>query len=127
MKKPIGKKGRKPQAIKEDSKQDLIFASHLIEDITAYEALLPSNEKEALNEEQISEILVAVKKIKSRTETFSTAFRTKYDSVRFNKLQSLCKAFLRNGKENPRYRYSFLLKELTAGRSELYNCIQGRV
>ena len=75
MKKPIGKKGRKPKAVKEDSKQDLIFANYLIEDITAFEALLPKSEKEALNDEKVQEILAAVKKIKTRSETFSTAFR----------------------------------------------------
>ena len=119
MKKPIGKKGRKSKEEKEDSKQDLIFANYLIEDITAYESLLPNSETESLSEEKVLEILEAVKKIKTRSETFSTAFRAKYDSVRFSKLQSICKAFLRNGKDNPRYRYSFLLKELTAGRNEL--------
>jgi len=127
MKKPLGKKGKKPKAIKEDSKQDLIFSGHLIEDITVYESLLPSSEKESLSDEKIVEILESVKKIKAKSETFSTAFRAKYDSVRFDKIQSLCKAFLRSGAENPRYRYSFLLKELTAGRAELYNCLKGKV
>ena len=125
MKKPLGKKGKKPKAIKEDSKQDVIFAGHLIEDITAYEALLPSSEKESLSDEKVLDILEAIKKIKSKSETFSTAFRSKYDSVRFDKIQSLCKAFLRKGNENPRYRYSFLLKELTASRAELYKSVQG--
>lgn len=120
MRKPIGKKGKKPKAVKPDSKQDLIFADYLIEDITAYEALLPISEKEKLSKDQITEILASIKKIKARLETFSTTFRAKYDSVRFSKLQSICKAFLRNGAENPRYRYSFLLKELTNGRAELY-------
>ena len=123
MKKPIGKKGRKPKPAKEDRKQDVVYANYLIEDITAFEALIPKSEKEKLSEEKIEEILAAVKKIKERSESFSTAFRAKHDDVRFNKLQSLCKAFLRNGKDNPRYRYSFLLKELSAGRIELYKAL----
>ncbi|NRA12657.1 MAG: hypothetical protein HRT57_11940 [Crocinitomicaceae bacterium] len=124
MRKPVHKKKkRKTTVFKEDSKQDLIFANYLIEDITAFESLLPKNENDPLSEELTIEILASVKKTKSRLETFSTVFRTKYDSVRFNKLQSICKAFLRSGKENPRYRYAFLLKELTAGRQELYKHI----
>ena len=66
MKKPTGKKGRKSDEVKEDSKQDLIFANYLIEDITAFEGLIPANEKEAISEDKISEILEAVKKIKVR-------------------------------------------------------------
>ena len=123
MKKPIYKKKRKTDVVKEDSKQDLIFANYLIEDITAFESLLPKGENDPIGDELVVEILASVKKIKSRLETFSTAFRVRYDSVRFNKLQSICKAFLRNGKENPRYRYSFLLKELSGGRQELYKHI----
>ncbi|MFT6982918.1 MAG: hypothetical protein ACJAUD_001689 [Crocinitomicaceae bacterium] len=123
MRKPLPKKKRKTNVVKEDSKQDLIFANYLIEDITAFESLLPKKDTDPLSEELTVEILASVKKIKARLETFSTSFRARYDSVRFNKLQSICKAFLRNGKENPRYRYDFLLKELTGGRVELYKHI----
>ena len=127
MKKPLGKKGKKPKAIKKDSKQDVIYSGHLVEDITAYEALLPRKESEALSDEKVQEILEEVKKIKAKSETFSTVFRTKYDNVRFDKIQSLCKAFLRNGADNPRFRYSFLLKEFTNVRAELYKSLKGEL
>lgn len=120
MKKSFKKKPTKPKQEKPDSKQDLIYAGYLIEDITSYEALLPKGENDSIPSEKVDEILEMVKKIKVRSESFSTAFRAKYDSVRFNKIQSISKAFLRNGKDNPRFRYAFLLKEYTASRKELY-------
>ena len=64
MKRSTGKKGSKPKKEKQDSKQDLIYANYLIEDITAYESLLPKNENEPLSDEKIIKIIEAVKKIK---------------------------------------------------------------
>ena len=125
MKKPI-KKEKKVQKPKEDNKTDVVYVRYLLEDMEAVTELIPSDEKEVLNDAAIETILVAVKKVHVRAKSISKLFRQKYPVARFDKVQEVSNSILKKGKENPRFRYAFLLKEFTNCKQEISKTIGGK-
>ncbi len=86
MKKPVIKEKivKKP---KEDNKTDVIYVRYLLEDMGAVAELIPSDEKERLNEATIEAILAAVKKVHLRVKSISKLFKQKYAVARFDKIE----------------------------------------
>ena len=125
MKKPI-KKEKKVKKPKEDNKTDVVYVRYLLEDMEAVTELIPSDEKEALNDATIETILVAVKKVHIRAKSISKLFKQKYVVARFDKVEEVSNSILKKGKENPRFRYAFLLKEFTNCRLEISATIEGK-
>lgn len=122
MKKPLKKRKviKKP---KEDNKSDVVYVRYLLEDMAAVAELIPADEKVELKDEALDLILAAVKKVHVRVKTISVIFKKKYAAARFDKVESVSSAILKKGKENPRFKYSFLIKEYKACQKEIANSI----
>jgi hypothetical protein len=125
MKKPI-KKEKVVKKPKEDSKTDVIYVRYLLEDMEAVTELIPTDEKEELKGVALESILVAVKKVHVRAKSISKLFKQKYKAARFDKIEEVSNSILKKGKENPRFRYAFLLKEFTNCRQEISRTIEGK-
>ncbi len=125
MKKPVIKEKivKKP---KEDNKTDVIYVRYLLEDMGAVAELIPSDEKERLNEATIEAILAAVKKVHLRVKSISKLFKQKYAVARFDKIEEVSNSILKKGKENPRFRYAFVLKEFKNCTEEIAKTIVGK-
>jgi len=122
MKKPI-KKPKLPKPPKPDNKTDVVYVRYLLEDMAAVTGLIPTDEKVELKPDELSSILVAVKKVHIRVKSISKLFKQKYALARFDKVESVSNALLKKGIENPRFRYSFLVKEYKSCRGEIEKSI----
>lgn len=125
MKKPI-KKEKKVWKPKEDNKTDIVYVRYLLEDMEAVTELIPSDETVSLNDDALETILVAVKKVHVRAKSISKLFKQKYTAARFDKVEEVSNSILKKGKENPRFRYAFLLKEFTNCKQEISKTIGGK-
>lgn len=125
MKKPVKKRKviKKP---KEDNKTDVVYVGYLLEDMEAVVGLIPKDEKVALNDEALETILAAVKKVHVRVKSISKLFKQKYTVARFDKVEDVSHSILKKGKDNPRFRYSFIIKEFSACRKEITNSITSK-
>lgn len=122
MKKPL-KKRKVVKQPKPDDKTDVVYVRYLLEDMKAVVLLIPADEKVELKEEELERIFVAVKKVHTRAKSISKLFKQKYAVARFDKVESVSNALLKKGKENPRFRYSFLVKEYKSCKIEIEKTI----
>lgn len=118
MKKPI-KKRKVVKKPKEDNKTDVVYVRYLLEDMEAVIAIIPENEKMAITDSEQDALLIAVKKVHTRVKTISKLFKQKYTLARFDKVEGISNAIVKKGKENPRFKYSFLRKEYIDVKSEI--------
>ena len=123
MKKPIKKRKivKKP---KEDNKTDVVYVRYLLEDMEAVIQLIPASEKVEITDDVLDTLFVAIKKVHTRVKTISKLFKQKYALARFDKIESVSNSVLKKAKENPRFRYSFLLKEYTSCKPEIEKSVK---
>jgi len=122
MKKPL-KKQKVVKQPKPDNKTDVVYVRYLLEDMKAVALLIPEDEKVELTEADLDLVFAAVKKVHTRAKSISKLFKQKYISARFDKVESVSNALLKKGKENPRFRYVFLVKEFKSCKPEIEKTI----